>query len=84
MAGLNKLFDGRHFDREGVRWYPRLSSATPTLVQMMVERGLSLAHTTTHALGAPSCSRVRTTGTGSPGRLGPRGVSMRPTLPPAV
>lgn len=48
--GLEGLFDGRHFDREiivlCVRWYLRYKLSLADLVEMMAERGLSLAHTT--------------------------------------
>jgi len=48
--GLEGMFDGRHFDREiiilCVRWYLRHKLSLRDLVEMMVERGLSLAHTT--------------------------------------
>jgi transposase-like protein len=44
------LFGGRHFDREiiilRVRWYLRYKLSLRDLVEMMAERGLSLAHTT--------------------------------------
>jgi transposase-like protein len=44
------LFAGRHFDREiillCVRWYLRFKLSLRDLVEMMAERGLSLAHTT--------------------------------------
>jgi hypothetical protein len=47
---LEALFDGRHFDREiivlCVRWYLRYKLSLRDLVEMMAERGLSLAHTT--------------------------------------
>src|SRR5471030_990493 len=50
LKSLDKLFDGRHFDREiillCVRWYLRYKLSLRDLVEMMVERGLSLAHTT--------------------------------------
>ncbi len=53
MAGLlslNELFEGRHFDREVivlcVRWYLRFKLSFRDLVEMMAERGLSMAHTT--------------------------------------
>src|SRR5271166_5349008 len=53
MAGfpsLDELFEGRHFDREiivlCVRWYLRFKLSFRDLVEMMAERGLSLAHTT--------------------------------------
>jgi len=44
------LFKGRHYDREiivwCVRWYLRFKLSLRDLVEMMAERGLSLAHTT--------------------------------------
>ncbi|MCP3728109.1 IS6 family transposase [Paraburkholderia sp. CNPSo 3272] len=47
---LEELFAGRHFDREVtilcVRWYLRYKLSLRDLVEMMAERGLSLAHTT--------------------------------------
>ena len=47
---LDALFDGRYFDRETivlcVRWYLRYKLSLRDLVEMMAERGLSLAHTT--------------------------------------
>jgi transposase-like protein len=53
MAGfpsLDELFKGRHFDQEVivlcVRWYLRFKLSYRDLVEMMAERGLSLAHTT--------------------------------------
>ena len=53
MAGflsLDELFKGRHFDREVVvlcvRWYLRFKLSYRDLVEMMAQRGLSLAHTT--------------------------------------
>ena len=50
QKGLEGLFDGRHFDREiivlCVRWYLRYKLSLRDLVEMMAERGLSLAHTT--------------------------------------
>jgi hypothetical protein len=53
MAGflsLDELFEGRHFDRETivlcVRWYLRFKLSFRDLVEIMAERGLSLAHTT--------------------------------------
>ena len=48
--GVKDLFEGRHFDREViilcVRWYLRYKLSLRDLVEMMAERGLSLAHTT--------------------------------------
>jgi transposase-like protein len=47
---MEALFAGRHFDREViilcVRWYLRYKLSLRDLVEMMAERGLSLAHTT--------------------------------------
>jgi transposase-like protein len=48
--GPEHLFGGRYFDREiivlCVRWYLRCKLSLRDLVEMMAERGLSLAHTT--------------------------------------
>ncbi len=50
FLSLDVLFKGRHFDREVVvlcvRWYLRFKLSYRDLVEMMAERGLSLAHTT--------------------------------------
>ena len=59
QKGIERLFDGRHFDREiivlCVRWYLRYKLSLRDLVEMIpqgdflrgvAERGLSLAHTT--------------------------------------
>src|SRR5437016_2387968 len=47
---VEELFEGRHFDREViilcVRWYLRFKLSLRDLVEMMAERGLSMAHTT--------------------------------------
>jgi transposase-like protein len=47
---VEKLFKGRHFDRGivilCVRWYLRFKLSLRDLVEMMAERGLSMAHTT--------------------------------------
>src|ERR1700722_5657619 len=47
---MDELFKGRHFDREiidlCVRWYLRYKLSLRNLVEIMAERGLSLAHTT--------------------------------------
>ncbi len=47
---LDELFKGRHFEREiivlCVRWYLRYKLSFRDLVEMMAERGLSLAHMT--------------------------------------
>jgi transposase-like protein len=48
--GVKDLFEGRHFDCEViilcVRWYLRFKLSLRDLVEMMAERGLSMAHTT--------------------------------------
>jgi hypothetical protein len=50
FPGLDELFEGRHFDREiivlCVRWYLLFKLSFRDLVEMMAERGLSMAHTT--------------------------------------
>jgi len=50
MLNIEDLFKGRHFDREiiilCIRWYHRFKLSFRDLVEMMVERGISLAHTT--------------------------------------
>src|ERR1700729_1092928 len=50
LMGVEQLFEGRHFDREViilcVRWYLRFKLSLRDLVEMIAERGLSLAHTT--------------------------------------
>ncbi len=47
---MDELVKGRHFDREiivlCVRWYLRYKLSFRDLVEMLAERGLSLAHTT--------------------------------------
>jgi transposase-like protein len=47
--GLEGMFDGRHFDRGIIglcaRCYLRYKLSLRDLVEMMTERGLSLAHT---------------------------------------
>lgn len=50
LVDIDRLFNGRHFDREVivlcVRWYLRYKLSLRDLVEIMAERGLSLAHTT--------------------------------------
>jgi transposase-like protein len=50
FLGLKDLFKGRHFAREViilcVRWYLRFKLGFRELVEMMEERGLSMAHIT--------------------------------------
>jgi transposase-like protein len=51
-VGLDELFKGRHFEREiivlCVRWYLRYKLSFRDLVEMMAERGLSLAQIVSH------------------------------------
>src|SRR2546421_6842937 len=50
LKSVEELFKGRHFDRGivilCVRWYLRFKLSLRDLVEMMAERGLSMAHTT--------------------------------------
>ena len=50
LIDIDRLFNGCHFDRElivlCVRWYLRYKLSFRDLVEIMAERGLSLAHTT--------------------------------------
>jgi hypothetical protein len=50
LRAVAELFEGRHFDREViilcVRWYLRFKLSLRDSVEMMAERGLSMAHTT--------------------------------------
>ena len=50
LKGVDDLFEGRHFHRDViilcVRWYLRFKLSLRDLVEMMAERGLSMAHTT--------------------------------------
>lgn len=50
LQSMDELFKGRHFEREVivlcVRWYLRFKLSLRDLVEMMAERGLTLAHTT--------------------------------------
>src|ERR1700760_98940 len=50
LMGVEQLFEGRHFEREiivlCVRWYLRFKLSLRDLVEMMAERGLSMAPTT--------------------------------------
>ena len=50
LRSIGELFEDRHFDREViivcVRWHLRFKLSLRDLVDLMAERGLSLAHTT--------------------------------------
>lgn len=83
LKSLDELFAGRHFDRDViilcVRWYLRYKLSLRDLVEMMAERGLSLAHTTILRW----CGALRRSssngGTALAGPPASRGVSTRPT-----
>ena len=49
MLSIDDLFKGRHFDQDiiilCVRWHLRFKLNFWDLVEMMAERGISLAHT---------------------------------------
>ena len=64
MSNFVDLFKGLHFNREIIilclRWYPRYKLSFRDLVEMMAERGLSLAHDN-HALDPTLCPRIRET-----------------------
>ena len=63
MLSMDELFKGRHFDREiiilCVRWYLRFKLSFRDLVEMMAERGISLAHTTIMRWIPALCSGIR-------------------------
>jgi transposase-like protein len=65
LRAAAELFEGRHFDREViilcVRWYLRFKLSLRDLVEMMAERGLSMAHTTIMRWGAALRPGVRET-----------------------
>ena len=77
FLSLDELFEGRHFDREiivlCVRWYLRFKLSFRDLVEMMAERGLSMAHTTIMRQSSSA------DGTGSHGRSALRGELTKPT-----
>ena len=63
LRNVYKLLEGRHFDREViivcVRWYLRFKLSLRDLVEMMAERGVSIAHTTIMRWVAALCTGVR-------------------------
>jgi hypothetical protein len=83
MLSMDDLFKGRHFDRESiivcVRWYLRFKLSFRDLVEMMAERGMSLAHTTIMRWIQRAMFRnSKSAGTASPAGPAPRGASTRP------
>jgi hypothetical protein len=84
LENLEELFVGRHFDHEViilcVRWYLRFKLSLRDLVEMMAERGLSLAHTTIMRWLQESIHRsLRSAGADMPLQLVGRGVLTRHT-----
>ena len=83
FLGLEELFEGRHFDREiivlCVRWYLRFKLSFRDLVEMMGERGLSMA-TPRSCVGCITMRRSSSAGgTASRGQPDRPGVLTRPT-----
>ena len=80
---MDDLFKGRHFDREiiilCVRWYLRFKLSFRDLVEMMAERGISLAHTTIMRWIARYVPNSKSAGTASHAELAPLGASTKPT-----
>ena len=62
LRNIDKLFEGRHFDREVivlcVRWYLRYKPSLCDLVEMMSERGLSVGWTATRRLTAQCAMKI--------------------------
>src|SRR2546422_11459251 len=83
LKAVAKLFEGRHFDREViilcVRWYLRFKLSLRDLVEMMAERGLSMAHTTIMRWCSATPPNSRNAGTGLPRRSAAHGGSTGPT-----
>ena len=86
MLEMDELFKGRHFDREiiilCVRWYMRYKLSFRDLVEMLAERGLSLAHTTIlrWIVGSNAMRQdSRNAGTVPLGQPDGPGASMKPT-----
>ena len=79
---LDDLFKVRHFDREViilcVRWYLRFKLSFRDLVEMMEERGLSIAHTTIMRWVHNYSPKSSAGGTASRSRPVRRGVWTRP------
>jgi hypothetical protein len=82
LSSMEELFAGRHFDREViilcVRWYLRYKLSFRDLVEMMAERGLTLAHTTIMRWVRSMPQSSSSAGTASEDPVVGRGESMRP------
>src|SRR5438309_317200 len=83
LKAVAELFEGRHFDREViilcVRWYLRFKLSLRDLVEMMAERGLSMAHTTMMRRCSTTHRSSRNAGDGLPGQSAGDGESTRHT-----
>src|SRR6516165_845878 len=83
LKAIAELFEGRHFDREViilcVRWYLRFQLSLRDLVEMIAERGLSMAHTTIMRWVQRYAPGSRNAGDGLPARAAGHGRSTRRT-----
>src|SRR4030081_3943403 len=83
LKGVEDLFEGRHFDRDViilcVRWYLRCKLSLRDLVEMMAERGLSMAHTTIMRWCSATRRSSRSAGDDLPGQSAGHGGSTRHT-----
>ena len=83
LKSMQELFEGRLFDREViilcVRWYLRLKLSLRDLVEMMAERGLSMAHTTILRWVQRTHRSSRNAGENLPGQSGGHGGLTRHT-----
>ena len=81
LKTVEELFKGRHFDRDVVilcvRWYLRFKLSLRDLVEMMVERGLSMAHTTSCAGCSATLRSSRNAGADLPEQSAGHGGSTR-------
>jgi hypothetical protein len=88
LERLEELLAGRHFDLEFivvcVRWYLRFKLSLRDLVEMMAERGVSLAHTTIMRWVQRYNRSSKSAGTDMPLPLAGPGVSTRHTSKSAV
>src|SRR6516165_1313055 len=83
LKTIEELFKGRHFDRDVVilcvRWYLRFKLSLRDLVEMMVERGLSMAHRRSCAGCSATRRSLRNAGADLPEQSAGHGGSTRHT-----
>ena len=83
LKTVEELFKGRHFDRGivilCVRWYLCFKLSLRDLVEMMAERGLSMAHTTIMRWVQRYAPEFENSGDGLPGQSASHGGSTRHT-----